>query len=416
MKLVKFLAAGLLAVSFAATASAQTKIYITGSTAFRAATNTAILGTLAGTVTTASDNSNLSKANAVTYSGGNIGGTAVTIKTSWSGSASGIQTVAGNTAAAFTVKFLPVGATGSANVDPRAQTNPALFEAARPDIAMADNLQTSTLFNGTFLGKTYVSLTDNTVGVVPFEFVASNGFPTGVSMNPGFTQYLYGGIGAAPLALLTGSTGDQHKIVYAGGRDPDSGTRINFAAESGVGVFGGVQQYQPTISTGHITALNLYAATTINGVPVAAGNSGESSGGSLAGFLNNVLDAGAYQTADGSATAGYLIAYLGISDANSALTAGTNPAVAMNWNGVPYTVAAAEQGQYTFWGYEHLDYRSDLGNGTTGGPVEKKNFANALVSTIQGETTAQLAPAGIALGDMAAVRTQEGTIVTANYF
>jgi hypothetical protein len=84
MKSLILLAAGVLALSTAGRATAQTKIYITGSTAFRSATTTAIDAVLAGTVTKASDNATFTSANAVTWEGGNIGGTAVTIRASWS--------------------------------------------------------------------------------------------------------------------------------------------------------------------------------------------------------------------------------------------------------------------------------------------------------------------------------------------
>src|SRR6476660_5853259 len=109
-----------LAITFALitaeSAMAQTKIYITGSTAFRGATTNAISALLPG-ATTASDNATLTSANAVTWTGGSIGGNAVTVKVSWSGSAGGVQTVAG--APNFNVRFLPDGATGTANLDPR---------------------------------------------------------------------------------------------------------------------------------------------------------------------------------------------------------------------------------------------------------------------------------------------------------
>ncbi|MEP6669134.1 MAG: hypothetical protein ABJF10_08280 [Chthoniobacter sp.] len=417
MKLLKLLAAGLLAVSFAATASAQTKIYITGSTAFRGATVNAISALLAGTgtIVTASDNASLTSANAVTWTGGSVGGNTVTIKASWSGSAGGTQTVAGNAAAALTVRFLPDGATGTANADPRNTANPA--EVVRPDIAMADNLQSSTLFNGTFLGKTYLHLTDATVGVIPFRFVASAGFPTGVSINPGLAQYLYTG-GSVPLALFTGANADESAVVYAAGRDPDSGTRIVAMAESGVGVFNGVQQYQPTIDTVtpfHITALNLYPATTINGVPITDGNSGESSGGSLRGFTNHVLDASAYDPNGFGYTAGYVMTYLGVSDAASAI--GGSPAgVPLLWNGVDFSVTAVQEGQYTFWGFEHILWRSNLGDGTTdGGPAVKLTFGNNLKTGILNTAQASLQP-NVKLSTMNVTRLKEGAQITAKYF
>src|SRR6516165_7155938 len=98
MKLSRYIMAGILALTIASSTYAQTKIYITGSTAFRSATVNGISGILSGTVNTAWDGltsgvTGPANANAVTWTGGNIGGTAVTIKASWSGSAAGVQTV-----------------------------------------------------------------------------------------------------------------------------------------------------------------------------------------------------------------------------------------------------------------------------------------------------------------------------------
>jgi hypothetical protein len=96
----KHIAVGILVLTITSSSFAQTKIYITGSTAFRTVTVNGIGTILSGAVSIAYDGltpgvTSPTNANAVTWTGGNIGGTAVTIRTSWSGSASGIQTVAG---------------------------------------------------------------------------------------------------------------------------------------------------------------------------------------------------------------------------------------------------------------------------------------------------------------------------------
>ncbi len=404
-KLTKLLAITLAVAASVGVASAQTKIYVTGSTAFRGAAVTEITNLLAGTVSIAYDGNtsgvtSQSNANAVTWTGGNIGGTAVTIKASWSGSGAGIQTVAG--APAFNVNFLPDGAAGAGNSDPRGGVN--AHEAAVPDIALSDIFQGATFFNGTFSGHTYVHLTDNTVGVVTFKWAASNGFPAGKSMTPQLAQNLFTGVGVAPLSMWTGVAADSSKGVYATGRNPDSGTRGTAFAESGIGVFSVVQQYKPTVSGTTATALNLYPVETINGVSTGvAGNSGESSGSSLRGYLNLTLTASAYQTWSASLTGGFLLTYLGVSDANTAIGAATNPAVELSYNGVLFSALAVEQGQYTFWGYEHVMYGALAGI--------KSTFATNLVNGIKGETSAQLTP-NIALTDMTVNRASDGAVVS----
>ena len=54
-----------------------------------------------------------------------------------------------------------------------------------------------------------------------------------------------------------------------------------------------------------------------------------------------------------AAVGGYYVTYLGLSDAYTAEHGG---ATDLTYNGVAYSTNAVQEGQYTFWGYEHLDY------------------------------------------------------------
>ncbi len=427
MNLSKYALAGILALTVTATGFAGTrqaqpgqapvKIYITGSTAFRSAATPAIGSILSGSVSIAYDGltagvTSENNANAVTWTGGTIGGTAVTIKASWSGSAGGIQTVAGRPN--FNVRFLPDGAAGSNNSDPRQTGNPA--ESSPPDMALSDAYQGATPFNGTFHGVTYANLLDHTVGVVTFVFAASKNFPLGTgsgtsssySMTPQLAQALYP-VGAIPLSMITGNnTTDRNIGVYATGRDFDSGTRLTAVSEPGVGVSTILQQWKPTVVGSTITALALYPVTTINGVSTGVpGNGGESSGSSLRAYLNNTLTAAAYQTWSNTLTNGYLMTYLGVGDYNNV----SANAVKLKYAGFDFSQQAVEEGQYTFWGYEHLDWKSDLGNGTTGGPAVKLTCANNLKTQITNSTSAVLNP-NVSLGDMQVQRFSDGGTVT----
>ena len=216
MKAPKILAAGILAATaLISTASAQTKIYITGSTAFRSATNAQISAVLAGGPTIASTNATLGSANGVNWTGGNIGGTAVTIKAAWTGSAAGIQSVAANGLGGVTTKFLKDGATGTANPDPNGAT-PDSPESATPDVCMTDNLQSSTPFTGGSLinggPSTYQTLTDNAVGVVSFTWAGSKNFPASQSMTKKIAEQLLGA-GAIPMGAFTGLAADQATLA-----------------------------------------------------------------------------------------------------------------------------------------------------------------------------------------------------------
>src|SRR5262245_29004831 len=107
MKLIKLLTGSILALAVAATAQAAT-MRLTGSTAFRSNTHTALQNIFdAGTCTFAYlDNSGgtatISNSSAAIFKG-NVNGVPTTIKSHWSGSEGGMQTVAG--APNFTVTY-----------------------------------------------------------------------------------------------------------------------------------------------------------------------------------------------------------------------------------------------------------------------------------------------------------------------
>lgn len=416
MKTSKILLASLLAAATVASASAQTKIYVTGSTAFRSIAVNAITSVV-GVGPSAYDGgtsgvTSATNANAATWTGGTINGTPVIIKASWSGSAGGIQTVAGS----LTNRFL-VDSANTTALDPRNPANPA--EVATPHVAFSDAFQGSTFFNRTFQGVTYNTLTDTQVGVVTFKWVASNGFP-GTNLTDTQVQSLFRS-GFAPVAVFTGNAtgtgiptrnGDQLQVVYATGRDFDSGTRLTAFADTGVGALATVVQYRPTVSGTTLTSLVKYPITTINGVSTGSlGNGGESSGSTLRNYLNKTLTASAYQTEDSGATGGYLLSYLGVSDATRVLPggvdAGPSPAVELSFNGVPFSTNAIEQGNYSFWGYEHVLYRSTQ----TGLP---KTFGDNLSNQILSLSTAALSP-NVAISDMAVQRASDGTPIVPVY-
>ena len=306
------------------TASAQTTIVMTGSTAFRSQTHAGILAAMdaAPAPQFKFTGGTLGSANAAVFVG-NCLGNPVIIKCSWSGSSGGIQTTSA-TAPALTVGTLDttgvaVSPGTSGATDPR---NPKI-NPLRPDIAMGDSTQSSTPFRGVVAtnpsptppgvtGNTYVTLLDATinstsanpnavhgapsaVGIVPFRWVVSKSGPAGLNMTNQFAQALYNTVGAAPLALLTGLAADEGTTVYATGRDPDSGTRVIVLAEARVAT--PVVQNTITAAAGAMTNVVLSSALNnppgLNGYAIAAGDNGESSGGTLATRLGNTGPVGA---------------------------------------------------------------------------------------------------------------------------
>ena len=380
MKAIKSILAGSIALALASTAFSATTVRITGSTAYRGATHTAIGNILNAGYTVGYTGSSLSGAGQAIF----IGTTKTTnvdviIKTSWSGSVGGVQTVAGGlNVTNWMVDGSPTAA--APGVASTGNNN----ESGIPDVAMSDTYQNSTVY-------TSPHLTDNLVGVVPFRFVACNGAPAGLTnITPQQAQVLWGN-GTAALALFTGANADELTTVYALGRDPDSGTRLTAFAETGVGVNSYVQQYQPVGSP--VTGYSLVAPQTVNGVSVGSGQGGYSSGGTLATAM----------TALANATVGYSITYVSVGDAATAMAGGAKQ---LSYNGVtlesaaPYT--SLLEGKYTFWGYEHLMYKSTL-------DTTKKGVATKLATQIH-DTDAT-----VKLGDMQVSRPTDGGLITPVY-
>jgi len=391
MKVPKILMAGLLALSTAAIVNAQTTIRITGSTAFRAGTMQAIGDILQPGYTVGYSGSSLPGASQAIFTGTTYatnGGIGVIIKCSWSGSVGGVLTVSQHIpVTTWLVNSTPAGGSAPANYDP-----PTV-----PDVCMSDVFQASTPFPTP-------KLTDQIVGIVPFKWVRNNGsVSTLANMTPQLAISLYTGTGRLPLALFNGNNSDEGTNVFALGRNADSGTRLTAFAETGVGVLNNVHQYYPLngatiIKSGGtliVTGQELVPQNDIvNGITYPAGDSGYNSGGDLAAAMKS--------TGSFAAVGGYYVTYLGLPDAYTAENGG---ATDMTYNGVAYSPAAVEEGQYTFWGYEHLDYLSTYGgNG--------KTVADALAAKILNQDAAvipsgSVAP-GILLGSMNVQRFTDG--------
>jgi hypothetical protein len=393
LKLMMYAAVGLALVN---SSRADTTLHITGSTAFRSATHNAIKHIFSGGtlqyawIQNAAGNATESNSSAVMYQG-TVAGVAgiTTIKTHWSGSEAGIQSVAGG----FNVTYLPDSTTLTAAGN-QLPNSTSLSDSVVPDVAMSDTFQTSSNFKagtskgsppfGTYRsmnGTTHTLPAGNIVGIVPFKFVASDDAPGSVTnMTSQIARALFS-TGKVPLSMWTGSATDQAAHAFAVGRDIDSGTRLTTLAETGLGALAIVKQYLPLkngspavtngtgatgdgIAIGMLTSSDLWPSQTINNIVEAVGNGGYASGGTLALALANHTAANQF-----------IISYLGASDA---ATATSNGAIELTYNGVRFDPNSIAQGEYTFWGYEHL-YYSGIGvpNGTT-----KKQIADKLALQI----------------------------------
>ncbi|OYW77306.1 MAG: hypothetical protein B7Z37_04875 [Verrucomicrobia bacterium 12-59-8] len=342
-----FLKIAALSALFASSASAASyTINLTGSTAFRSSTHSAILANLTSPTYAYTDKASngLGKATYVIFKG-TIGSDDYTIRCSWSGSVTGVVDVGSqNTIPALPTTQSTAASPGTALV--AAVESTLATSTMVPDGAMSDVFQSSTTETG--------ALNDKVVAVVPFKFIASNG-ATITNMTPQIFRTVFSS-GGAPLSILDGNPAHTSFVIGVG-RDIGSGTRATAMAETGYGIFTAPLQY--VISTGNATW------SAANAVGDSA-TSGYTSGGTLAADL-------AKASSDGTTAIGYV----GVAD----FVTGD---VELTYNGVTYSTAAVYNGTYTFWGYEHLFTPTRVSTATTGNDLAAKTFFASMATTLSG--------------------------------
>lgn len=382
---MKFLTAGLLALAVAASASAQTLVKITGSTAFRKATVASIIRSLNNPVGAFPTGGSLTGAQAVirgTLKSGPSAGQDVAFQLAWAGSVGGVQTVVQNattipgqpapflpgstwlstTNATSTVTVTITGANNDIYTFGGGTTGATAFDAAATaNVAMSDSFQATTPFTSPVLVDVDGS-GNGTVGIVPFVWVkgaqssevsaASYARLTNISSQAAKELISAGFVN---LSLLTGNSADAGVNVVLSGRNNDSGTRLVTFAETAFGQSASPLQYSLTTSGGFITAAALFSP----------GSNGENSGGTLATKANTIPAVGLRV----SGKPIIVVTYLGVSDATS-VNGGAN---CLTYNGVGVSNITSggvlsvlgsglgtliQNGEYTFWGYEHMLYRT----------------------------------------------------------
>jgi hypothetical protein len=392
MKAPKFLLAGLLALSTMGVAQAQTVIHITGSTAYRSAVHEAITNFLSPGFHYGYSGGTFTKASQAIFTGANDG-IPVIIKTSWSGSLAGVETVSqaipGATVSTFLVNSTPQTTAGASNA-------PAVYDPPIiPEVAMEDGEQATTQYPRP-------ALTQVQVGVVGFKFVVNtNGSTIGLTnITPLLARALWTD-GQLPLSMFNGNS-NSTTPVYALGRDWDSGTRNCAFLETGVQSFvsslspTAVKQWAPTNSAGALVSgsnpgpvvtQGLWPCETIDYITECDGDGGYGSGGDLAAAM--------------SASSPYIyVAYLGLSDA-STVEGNLGTSVDLTYNGIAYSANAVENGQYTFWCYEYLDYLPSYSTTSPNGYTVANNLATAIANE-------NLLSVGVNLSLMNVTRNQEG--------
>ncbi len=354
--LLKSLAA--VAILTGSASAADVVINITGSTAFRSATNSAILTALgagvkyAWTEATAADGFN--KATYAIFAN-TIGSDRVIVRAYWAGSIEGVQYPSDRASRNVFIPVPaepPVGADivmttgGGTNLGNTTYTNPGIADAGMSDVYKAS------------AGYPNADLQDNVVGVVPFIFVSHSNSPL-TNMTPKAMNMIYSQDAGVVRNLVNGSTSTD--AVYGCGRNADSGTRVTTLAETGYGYTNAVNQYTAAVdASGNVTT-----GFTWNG------NNGFSSGGSLAKTLRGTS----------SSALGWGVAYIGVGDKQATNTV-------LTYNGVPYSTANIQNGSYTLWGYEHCFVAAQVRDATSGTDLVRKTWLASMITALTADPSA----------------------------
>jgi hypothetical protein len=417
MKTLRFLLASAAATVIAGSASAATVVHITGSTAFRASVVAAIIDQLTSP-TGAYIGSSISGANQAVITGtskSHSGDGVITYELAWSGSISGLQSLtttvtslpgttflpnqtwlsaSGNTLSAVTVTTTNSGFTYTIAGGTATTTGAATFDGFQaPEAAFSDTFITSTIyskFSSNLLSFTTGGMPASAVGVIPFAWAkgpAGSGVSTGnwnglTNMTADLAQNLFLG-GVVPLAMFTGNSSDAGIDVVLSGRNNDSGTRFAALAEAGLPEGTSITQYGFTVVGTNIDSFGFTPAVSgDNGDPYNSPD-GQSSGGSLAGWVKLAPDANSINSEPNNLPF-IVVAYLGVSDASTVALAG---GATLSYSGVPANIifnnsldifngntntkngatntagseaTLIQQGQYPFWEFEHLYYEKNL--------------------------------------------------------
>lgn len=257
-------------------------------------------------------------------------------------------------------------------VDPTGNGS-TLLPAEKVDLAMSDTSQSVSL-SPVSLG--YAALLDyGCVGAVTFEWCKGNNTSPDSSWNHMVNitdpQANYLMSGPQHAYFITGNPGDGDD-VYCVGRNKASGTHQNTCLDTLHGTTVAVDQYVANSctynSSGQLTLGNTNSLVSQGGIDEVF-NDGFDSGSGVSGTL--VCDEAGYN--DGNTNV-VMVGYLGIGDANNAIKYG---AVKLSLNGVYEDDAAVEDGNYSFWGHEHL-YATPSADSTV------KALATALVGSNNG--------------------------------
>ena len=449
MKLTKYLA-GFSALAFASAAYADVDVTITGATAFRAATLSAIKAKYdaASTVSYkyAHDGAatKLTGATRAIFIGSFPGVTGTTtIRCCFTGSVEGVRALVPVTDPSpptyYQSSLLDTKTAGSPGVElalalsstqiADVTNNGAAALGTQSDLAFSDVSKSST----PYAAYNLLPASPN-AGVIVFTMVANKG-TTGIT---NVTSQQFRALltkGRQPRSMFTGVATDTD-LVFATGRNDGSGTRTTYLAETGYGIVKTVKQYVVNTSdsgTGAVTQIQLVPAGGVNSPALTGqsasnastvwgqdvdGNGGYNSGSTLKGDLQKTT--GAVTVLDETGTDAFgstkscsLVTWLSVSDAAGA-KAGN--AIICGYNGEILTdlaggasvmssddIAKITSGKYSAWGYERMYRRNDITSG------DKVTVDAAIRAAIPALVTSS--GTGVALTAMKVNRPSDGGLV-----
>ena len=391
------IAAASLAVGLATQVNAQTAtpVYITGSTAFRSQAVSSIeLAFDGGAPTNVVTRGNTDEHKAQ-YSiiSGFISHAPYNIFVLWSGSEAGLAALSGTTVpdtdfngnpdnlANDVTFFLLPTVTGKSSSSPSAtETNTT---AQAPDLSFADTSKAvsfSKSANFTVLGANSVA------GIVPFTYVKCTNSNAGFAAWNHLTNITHDQCkvefsGPQVASFITGVAADVNVNVYVVGRNKGSGTRVNCLADNEYGITTPVDQWvvDPQGSTPGVLTPGSFVPTggvdpTIPGYQlVEIENAGFESGGNVSADLSIDGCSAAVDPISGN-TGVITIGYLGIPDATANSMGPSSTWLTLN--GVLESDDAIAQGQYSYWGSEHIYGKAGLSGA-------QLTYGNLLLTTVQ---------------------------------
>lgn len=390
---------------------------------------------------------------------GTWNGQNVIIRTNYAGALAGIAAVANQN---LDFRFDPTNGLGDGAIpeNPLTSTTPGNYVEESVDFGLSTNFQSTSPFNGEYNNETYNTVKQIPVGISQLGFYGSPGIPID-NITTQQAKLLYD-TGAVPLSIFTGNwtNGDEHKWIYALGRNTDAGQRFAAQLEIGRSGLGFQWSYQadPAPAAGgaanapliespagsgtwvtnpsHDPSKSYVIGTSVIGGVVSnhrqwnngidetfsgiTASGGHNSGANLAIALTQKLGSAAYKKADPAATAGWYIGYVTPGDANATVLGNgqgaARPAdskgVALKYNGIDNTPENVKSGRYTLWIYNRILTPIDGVAAVSGdpSPTFRADFVTALANRIKIDVATQQ---GIALDDAALKvhRTADGGLV-----